>query len=110
MSKRSDIDLLKDMAEATRRIMEYSNNLSYKQFIEDIKTQDAVVRNIEIIGEAAKGLSNVLRDRYPSIPWKEISGMRDKLIHSYFGVNWDIVWDVVTHDLPILYEEILRII
>jgi len=98
------------MAEATRRIMEYSNNLSYKQFIEDIKTQDAVVRNIEIIGEAAKGLSNVLRDRYPSIPWKEISGMRDKLIHSYFGVNWDIVWDVVTHDLPILYEEILRII
>ncbi|MEW6679932.1 MAG: HepT-like ribonuclease domain-containing protein [bacterium] len=67
--------------------------MSYKEFLEDIKTQDAVVRNLEIIGEAAKNISEELKKKYPRIQWKDLAGVRDKLIHHYFGVNFDIVWN-----------------
>ncbi|MCM8787927.1 MAG: DUF86 domain-containing protein [Candidatus Omnitrophica bacterium] len=66
--------------------------MSYEQLLKGTKTQDAVVRNIEIIGEAVKNLSKSLRDKYKEIEWKKISGLRDKVIHFYFGINWDILW------------------
>ncbi len=87
----------------------YLNGLSYEQLSNDSKTQDAIIRNIEIIGEATKHLSDAVKLRYNHIPWKEIAGTRDRLIHGYFGVNLDIIWEIATIDLPKLksdFEEI----
>ncbi|WP_456420003.1 HepT-like ribonuclease domain-containing protein [Methanocaldococcus infernus] len=80
-----------DILEAINRIKIYTKGMDYEKFLSDIKTQDAVIRNIEIIGEAVKLLSPQIKEKYNNIPWKNIAGMRDKLIHSYFGVNLDIV-------------------
>lgn len=109
MSKRSDEGYLKDMLEGTTRISDYCKGLSFEQFLKDIKTQDAVVRNIEIIGEAVKNISEGLKTKHTEIPWKSIAGMRDRLIHAYFGVNWDVVWNVVMNDIPDLAREIKKI-
>ncbi len=68
--------------------------------MQDIKTQDAVVRNLEIIGEATKNIFSDFKEKYPKLPWKELAGMRDRLIHHYFGVNYDIVWVIVKEELP----------
>ena len=105
MSKRSDSDWIIDIIEAARRIHSYCCGLNYEQFLQDTKTQDAVVRNIEIMGEAAKNLSEAFRQRHPNIPWRNIFGMRDRLIHHYFGVNWDIVWNVAQQDIPTLLDQ-----
>jgi uncharacterized protein with HEPN domain len=85
--------------EAVIRIREYSAG-GMDAFRRDFKTQDAVIRNLEIIGEAVKNLSESTKAARPEIPWKQIGGMRDKLIHHYFGVNLDLVWDTLMRDLP----------
>jgi uncharacterized protein with HEPN domain len=74
--------------------------MTHQAFLEDTKTQDAVIRNLEIIGEATKNLSEDLREGHPHVPWKGMAGVRDRLIHHYFGVNLDIVWQIVTDELP----------
>lgn len=111
MSKRADVQFLADSKEAILRINAYTEELNYEQFLQDKKTQDAVVRNLEIIGEAAKNISEELKDRYPQIPWKDLAAVRDKLIHHYFGVNFEIVWNIVKEELPeiiLQLEEILK--
>ena len=106
MSKPSDLDLLDDILICMEKIQSYIVGFTYEQFINDLKTQDAVIRNIEVIGEAVKHLSDNLRLKYSDIPWKEISGTRDRLIHDYFGVNIDIVWKIATVDIPKLKPKI----
>lgn len=106
MSKRSDIDYLTDIRESIERIETYIGTMSYEGFLKDEKSQDAIVRNIEILGEAAKNISMDFKNRYPQIPWKELAGARNRLIHQYFGVNYDIVWDIIKNNLPLVAQEI----
>lgn len=110
MSKRRDFDSLNDIKEAIGRILTYTADLTYQQFMEDIKTQDAVVRNLEIIGEATKNLSASTRKAYPRVPWRELMGMRDKMIHHYFGINYEIVWTIAKKELADLFPQIKKIL
>lgn len=110
MSKRKIPDTLQDILEAGRRIREYTRGLTYDQFQKDHKTQDAVIRNLEIIGEATKNIPADFRAEHSSIPWKSMAGTRDRLIHDYFGINLDIVWDIIEVDLPGVIEEIDKIV
>jgi uncharacterized protein with HEPN domain len=106
MPERGDKEFMLDMIEAIKRIELYTKELSYQDFLQKMETQDAVVRNYEIIGEAVKNLSKTLKAKYKDIQWKEIAGMRDKVIHFYFGVNWDIVWRTAKDNLPPFKEKI----
>ena len=81
-----------------------------KAFFEDRRIRDAVIRNLEIIGEAVKNMSGELKLKYPQIPWRQIAGMRDKLIHEYFGVNLNIVWDTVNEFLPVFQKQLKEIL
>ena len=110
MSERTDSEFARDIEEAIRRISSYTTGLTYEAFLLDTKTQDAIVRNLEIIGEAAKGISDRLRAEYPAIPWKSMAGVRDRLIHDYFGVNFDVVWEIITNDLPKVMEPLKRLL
>ncbi len=110
MSKRTDKDLIQDILTCIERIENYTLDSNYENFTNDFKTQDAVIRNIEIIGEATKKLTIEIRENNPHIPWKNITGTRDKLIHDYLGVNIDIVWAIVTEELPNLKKELKEII
>jgi uncharacterized protein with HEPN domain len=110
MSKRRDQDYLRDIQEAIQRIADYVEGMIFAQFLKDHKTQDAVVRNLEVIGEAAKNLSHRLRKTHPHVPWKDLAGVRDKMIHHYFGINYEIVWTIAKKELPDLLPQIQDLI
>lgn len=97
---------LEAIVTAAERIASYVEGYSRKSFDDDPKTVDAVVRNLEIIGEAAKQVPAAVRERTPDIGWTRIAGLRDVLIHAYFGVDLDIVWDVVTNKVPGLAHQV----
>ena len=107
--RKDDRVYLKHILDAIYRIEEYVQNIEYKDFIETHLVQDGVIRQIEIIGEATKRLSNEIREKYTDIPWKDIVGMRNKLIHNYFGVDVDAVWDTVKKDIPVLKKKLIDI-
>ena len=101
----SDIKVyLEDILTAAEKIESYISDLSFEKFTEDCKTFDAVIRNLEIIGEAAKKLRDDENCQYSEIDWKKMAGLRDILIHEYFGVDAEIVWDVVQNKLPDLVK------
>jgi uncharacterized protein with HEPN domain len=97
---------LKDILDAIRKIENYTRNISFDDFVVDELIKDGVVRNLEVIGEAVKNIPVDIKDKKPEVEWKKIAGLRDILIHDYFGIDEDIVWDAVKNKLPELEEEI----
>lgn len=95
---------LDDIIESCRKIQAYTRNMTSTQFRADERTVDAVVRNLEVIDEATKQIPDSLRQRRADIPWRKIAGLRDVLIHAYFGIDYDIVWSVVEDRIPELDE------
>ena len=91
---------IEDILECIGRIQRYTSGLTYEEFRLDQRTVDAVIRNFEIMGEAARHVSTEVETRHPQGPWHEMRVMRNELIHGYFGVNLSIVWDTIQHDLP----------
>ena len=109
-SERICTDYLEDILDAIAKVAKFINVMTFDQFSADDKTVFAVIRALEIIGEATKHIPEQVRESYPKLPWREMAGIRDKLIHDYFGVNIKVVWKTATEDLPKLEPEIQLII
>jgi len=97
---------LEDILEAAQRIRHYTSEMGLKEFSNDLKTFDAVVRNLEVVGEATKKIPQTIRSKRPQVEWKRIAGLRNILIHEYFAVDAEIVWDILKNKLPLLEKEV----
>jgi len=109
--KREFLDYIEDIIGAMSSAQTFIQGMSFEEFAKDAKTTYATIRALEIIGEAIRKVPSSVRNRYPHLPWKEMAGMRDKLIHEYFGVNLRTVWDTIQRDIPSvkpLFQKILE--
>lgn len=109
-NKRDDKVLLEDILGSIELIEEYIKDVSREEFMSSIMYLDLMVRRLEVIGEAANNISEELKEKYSDIPWHEISGMRNKLIHEYFGVDKDLVWETVKKDIPIFKKNVQELL
>ncbi len=100
MVERDYRDYLQDIIDSINDIGNFIEGMTFDDFKKDRKTSNAVIRSIEVIGEATKKIPDSVRDKNPSIPWKNMAGMRDKMIHEYFGVDLEILWKTATEDVP----------
>ncbi len=108
--KRVYIDYLQDMLDNAKRAGRFTAGMNFESFSKDDKTVYAVIRAVEIIGEAARNVPDDVRSKYPQIPWRDVAGMRDKLIHQYFGINMEVVWQTLHEDVPMLIEALEEIL
>lgn len=106
---RNEMLFLEDILDSISNIEKFSKDLSKEKFLKNELKQSAIIRQIEIIGEAVKNISDKTKDKYPQIEWKKIAGSRDIFIHAYFEVNLERIWDILKKDLPNLKEKILKI-
>lgn len=110
MSDREGVLFLHDILESIEKIERYVQGLTYEQFVQDSKTLDAVLRNLEIIGEAARHVPAAIQAQYSEVRWGQIVALRNRLLHGYFAVDEGIVWDIVVNELPDLRLQIERIV
>jgi uncharacterized protein with HEPN domain len=108
--KRDALLYLDDLLEAIQRIEEYSTHPDFESFKQDKKAVDAIIRNFEIMGEAVNKIPSSLRNKYPAIPWTEMKGMRNKLIHEYFGIDTQILWKTIKENLPQLGSQVRKML
>ena len=101
---------LVDILESARAAIEYVDGKSWEKFSKDSLVQDAVVRRLEIIGEAAGRVSTTTQKKYPNLPWQAMKGTRNRVIHEYDSIELDIIWDIVQNDLPFLVKELEKIV
>lgn len=104
MSEREIKNLLEDIFDAVRKIIAYTKDMTYDDFIQDDKTIDAVVRNFEIIGEAASKVPDDFKTEHPEIEWRRMTGFRNRIIHEYFGIDYENVWKIRRENIPLLFE------
>lgn len=109
MPKRELFLYIDDIYSSCNKILTYTKGFNFPKFKKDLKTMDAVIRNLEIIGEAVKALPAGFRKTHKNTPWKEITGMRDKITHEYFGIDEEILWMTVKDNIPALLKEISKI-
>ena len=109
MSKREPILLIEDIIDSGQKILVYTDNLSFEDFINDSKTIDAVIRNFEIIGEAANRLPEDFKNTHSDFDWQRIRGFRNRIIHDYFGIDYAIVWEIKNNFLPDLIKKLRSI-
>jgi len=109
-SERDPILYLEDIILAMQRVQEYIAGLDFQHFKLDYKTVDAVIRNFEIIGEASKNLPTLLKEKYTYIPWEEMYRLRNRISHEYFGIDYGIIWDIATKQLPSNYNDIKEVL
>ena len=100
---------ISDILNGIKNVESFLKNISKEDFIKDIEKQSAIVRQLEIIGEATKNIPNSFREKYPEISWKKIAGLRDIITHAYFNIDLNITWDIIKKDLPNLKEQIIKI-
>lgn len=110
MSKRDKILLIEDMLESARKIKKYTSGQDYDSFLNDEKTVDAVIRNFEIIGEAANRIDPDFREQNPELEWNRIRGFRNRIVHDYFGIDYEIIWTIIEEDLDNLIDWLEAII
>ena len=106
MSKRNSKLLIEDIIESGNKILDYTEGYTFEEFISDSKTVDAVIRNFEVIGEAANRLDEEFKDKYPQIDWHRIRGFRNRIVHDYMGVDCGIVWQIRESFLPDLIAQL----
>lgn len=109
MYKREPKLYFEDILLAIKKIEKYSNDLTFSKFSKDEKTIDAIIRNFEVLGEAVNNLSDEIKNKNTDLPWKKIVSMRNKIIHEYFGVDLEILWQTIQEDLPEFKKQIISI-